>query len=158
VGAAAAGNARNAVRTLVAFSVGQVEYAVHIFAVREVLAPGIPSPVPRPPLGVLGVVELRGEVVPVLDLRARFGLPPLHSKDTKWLLVDAGPSRIALVVDRVGGVFRAEVAEEKVAPPFLGDDELHKVLFVTKRQHALVFALDAEPFAQVAAGLSLDES
>jgi purine-binding chemotaxis protein CheW len=143
-----------AIRNFVSFAVGPVEYAVHISRVCEVLKPLLVEPSPRPPLGVVGVVELRNEVVPVLDLRVRFGLgSALHTKLTKWILVDTGDSRIVLVVDCVYGVFRADIANERAAPPFLGEDDLHTVLFVTRREQALVFALDVEPFSRVRDGM-----
>lgn len=135
-------------RNFVSFHVGGVEYAVHVASVREVLNPGPLSAVPRAPLGVSGVTELRGEIVAVLDLRQRFGLPPAPpTKHTKWMLIDTGRSRLALVVDRVSGVFRADVGDERAPPPMLERDDLYRVLFVTRRADALVFTLDTAPFA-----------
>jgi purine-binding chemotaxis protein CheW len=141
--------------SFVGFLVDGVEYALHISAVREIVNPAPVSVVPRRPLGVLGITELRKTVMPVLDLRVRLGLLPMPiTRRTKWLLLDFGSERLALQVEHVIGVFRADVDAERPAPPMLAQDELCRVLFVTKRGDAMVFALDAAPFEWIAREVS----
>ncbi|HJL32604.1 MAG TPA: chemotaxis protein CheW, partial [Polyangiaceae bacterium LLY-WYZ-15_(1-7)] len=62
-------------KNLVGFQVGDVRYAVDILRVREIINPLPLVELPHAPPSVLGVADHRGEVVPVLDLRRRFGLP-----------------------------------------------------------------------------------
>lgn len=134
-------------RNFVGFTIDGVEYAVHIAGVQEIVNPMPVSVLPRRPLGILGVAELRAHVVPVLDLRVRMGLSPAPvTRRTKWILLKVGRERLALQVENVVGVFRAEVGDERAAPELLSQDELCRVLFVTKRDDAMVFALDLEPF------------
>jgi purine-binding chemotaxis protein CheW len=134
-------------RNFVAFMVDSVEYALHIAAVREIMNAGPIATLPRRPLGVLGVAELRNEVVPVVDVRVRMGLPAMPvTRRTKWILLDLGAYKLALQVEHVVGVFRADVGTEREAPPLLKSDELCRVLFVTVREEAMVFALDLAPF------------
>jgi purine-binding chemotaxis protein CheW len=135
----------------VGFLVADVEYAVHIAGVREIVNPREVIVLPRRPLGILGVAEFRSDIVPVLDLRVRFGLADSPvTRRTKWLMLSAGSFQIALQVEHVVGVFSAEVGEQKKAPPMLARDELCRVLFVTKRNEHMVFALDTSPFEELA--------
>jgi purine-binding chemotaxis protein CheW len=80
-------------KNLVGFVVGDVEYAVAIGRVKEIANPLRLVALPHAPRSVVGVADYRGEVVAVVDLRARFGLPPVEAtRKTKWLVVevDAG--------------------------------------------------------------------
>src|SRR5687768_13991953 len=108
-------------KNLVGFLVGEVMYAVRIEMVREIVNPLEVVALPRAPKSVLGVADYRGVVVPVIDLRLRFALPPATlSRKTKWIVLDvvapantasSGPASLvagryaALVVDAVTEVF-----------------------------------------------------
>jgi purine-binding chemotaxis protein CheW len=139
----------------VGFLVADVEYAVQIAGVREIVNPREVVVLPRRPLGILGVAEFRSDIVPVLDLRMRFGLTEAPiTRRTKWLMIYAGTLQIALQVEHVVGVFSAEIVEQKKAPPMLSRDELCRVLFVTKRKEHMVFALDTSPFEELARELA----
>src|SRR4051812_48662534 len=89
-------------KSLVGFVVGEVFYAIDIAVVRETVTPPPVTPRPHTPMEVAGVADHRGEVVPIIDLRVRFGLPSVEStRSTKWILVDGGSSPIGLIVDAV---------------------------------------------------------
>src|SRR5690606_25772352 len=77
-------------KNLVGFQVGDVLYAVRIEAVREIVNPLEIVALPSAPRAVRGVADYRGVVVPVLDLRERFGLLPAESRRTKWIVLDVG--------------------------------------------------------------------
>jgi purine-binding chemotaxis protein CheW len=80
-------------KDLVGFLVGDVMYAVRIEVVREIVNPLAVVDLPRAPKAVRGVADYRGEVVPVVDLRERFGLPEVApSRKTKWIVLDVGPA------------------------------------------------------------------
>lgn len=102
---------------LCAFRVGTEDYAVDIMRVREILRPQPVTPVPRAPAFVEGVFRLRGEVIPVVDVRRRFGLPvePPTPK-TRFLLVNVAGRRLALVVDEVCEVLRLRRGDIRPAP------------------------------------------
>lgn len=107
---------------LCTFRIGGEDYAVDIMRVREIIHPLPITPVPRAPPSVEGVVRLRGEVVPVLDVRKRLGLPPSPAtRRTRFLVVNVARRRIGLVVDEVCEVIRLPRGEIRAAPP-LGDD------------------------------------
>ncbi|HUL59682.1 MAG TPA: chemotaxis protein CheW [Anaeromyxobacteraceae bacterium] len=106
---------------LCTFRVAGEDYAVDIMRVREIIPPRPVTRVPRAVAFVEGVVRLRGEVVPVVDLRRRLGFPPEPpTRKTKLVLVRVGPSTLALVVDEVCEVLRVPRSEIRAAPPLPG--------------------------------------
>jgi purine-binding chemotaxis protein CheW len=101
---------------LVVFAVGKQEYAVPISVVREILAWMAPTPVPEAPPIVEGVVELRGEILPVVDLGKRFGRPRLKpDADARIMIMDLNGRNAGWIVDDVVEVHTASVGA--IAPP-----------------------------------------
>lgn len=130
-------------KDFVGFVVGDVEYAVAIARVREIANPLPVVALPHPPKALVGVADYRGEIVPVVDLRARFDLPPAPpTRRTKWIIVDAGGRLVALVVDGVTEVFGTGGAEVRAAPSLGGGDDLRGLAGVAKHDRGLVFVLD----------------
>lgn len=98
--------ASTALDEFLTFLLGTEELAVPIAQVREVLrAPAI-TEVPRAPAHVLGIVTVRGEVVVVIDTRARLGLGDGSGSGTRIVIVDAGEGPLGLLVDQVSSVVR----------------------------------------------------
>ncbi|HSN93026.1 MAG TPA: chemotaxis protein CheW [Anaeromyxobacteraceae bacterium] len=108
---------------LCTFRVGGEDYALDIMRVREIIPPLPVTPVPRAPAFVEGVAHLRGEVLPVVDVRKRFGLPAEPpTRRTRFLVVVVGRRRLALVVDEVCEVLRVRRSELRPAPALVGLD------------------------------------
>jgi len=106
---------------LCTFRIGGEDYAVDIMRVKEIIQPLPITPVPRAPDFVEGVIRLRGDVIPVVDVRQRFGLPPAAAtKKTKFLVVQVAGRRLALVVDEVCEVLRLARGEIRPPPPLVG--------------------------------------
>ena len=130
-------------KNLVGFVVGDVEYAVDIARVREIANPLPLVALPHAPAAVVGVADYRGEVVPVVDLRARFGLAwAPATRRTKWIVVDVVGRAVALVVDGVTEVFGTGGAELRPAPPLGGGEDLRGLAGVGSHGGALIFVLD----------------
>ncbi len=92
---------------LCAFRVGSEDYVVDIRRIREVVTPLEIHHVPRAPESIEGVVDLRGDVVPVVDVRRRLGIAPEpYTRKTKFLIAHVGSRLVALVVDGVSEVLR----------------------------------------------------
>jgi purine-binding chemotaxis protein CheW len=137
-------------KSLVGFIVGEVCYAIDISVVREIVNPLSVTPLPHTPPEVAGVADHRGEVVPVIDLRVRFGLEPaLPSRSTKWILVDGGTSPIGLIVDAVTEVFGTGGSELRPTPEVGGLRDTRGFAGVTSHNGALTFVLDTEKFLEV---------
>jgi len=130
-------------KTLVGFVVGDVEYAVDIARVKEITKPLGVVPLPHVPRSISGVADFRGEVIPVVDLRARFGLAiAAPTRKTKWIVIDVSSRLIALVVDGVSEVFGTAGAELRPAPTLGLGDDLRGLAGVTSHGGGLVFVLD----------------
>lgn len=100
---------------LVCFRMGGEEFALGIMRVREIVRPIKVVRVPRAPSFVEGVVNLRGQILPVIDLRRRLGLPQQDDeRRTRFLVVALADSVVLFVVDEVHEVLRA--ARDSVLP------------------------------------------
>ncbi len=101
---------------LVTFSVGGEQFGVDILKVQEIIRMIEITRVPSSPDFVEGVVNLRGQVIPIVDMRKRFGLPPAErTKDTRINVVDLEGAVVGFVVDSVHEVLR--IPGEMVEPP-----------------------------------------
>jgi purine-binding chemotaxis protein CheW len=130
-------------KSLVGFYVGDVHYAVPIARVREISNPLHVVPLPHAPTSVTGVADYRGEVVPVVDLRVRFGLPSMPiTRRTKWIVVDVSDRFVALVVDAVSEVFGTGGAELRPPPALAGGSDIRGIQGVTNHGGQLVFVLE----------------
>jgi purine-binding chemotaxis protein CheW len=137
-------------KSLVGFVLGDVHYAVAIHRVREIANPLNLVSLPKAPPAVCGVADYRGEVVPVIDLRIRFGLPAVPAtRRTKWIVVEVQARFIALVVDAVTEVFGTGGAELRPAPSLGAGDELRGIQGVTNHLGTLTFVLDTSRFGEL---------
>ena len=86
---------------IVNFTIGEVNYGVPVEQVREVRDMQTVTPVPGSPAFVEGVTNLRGQIITVMDLRKRLGLPQKDGAGEKILIIDLGKHAIGVVVDSV---------------------------------------------------------
>lgn len=138
-------------KNLVGFVVGEVHYAIDISRVREIVNPLHITPLPHTPPEVSGVSDHRGDVVPVIDLRVRFGLarPEGEGRSTKWILVAIGGQVVGLVVDAVTEVFGARNDEIRATPEVGGNRDLRGITGVTTHDGKLTFVLDSARFNEI---------
>jgi purine-binding chemotaxis protein CheW len=139
-------------KNLVGFVVGEVRYAVAISAVREIVNPLACVDLPGASHDVVGVADYREEVVPVVDMRKRFGLVDVPmTRRTKWIVLDAGSNDrlVAIVVDAVTGVFRSDEAALRPAPAVGSGPSVRGIAGVTTYGGALVFVLDVARIADI---------
>jgi purine-binding chemotaxis protein CheW len=106
---------------LVAFGVADGDYAVDIMRIKEIINPVAVTPMPKAPPFIEGVIELRGAILPIIDVRKRFDLSSsAPTRATKYLIVavDIGEAKIivGLVVDRVSETLRVPRTEIRPAP------------------------------------------
>jgi len=144
-------------KNLVGFMVGSVQYAVSIFEVREIINPMPFVELPHAPAVVLGVTDHRGEVVPVIDLRLRFGLPKGdRTRRTKWIIVELDRRAVGLVVDSVTDVFGTTSKDERSVPALGRGDDLRGIAQVFNHGGHLVFVIDVARVAAPARGLDIE--
>ena len=136
---------REAEKQLVVFDLASEAYGVDIGAVREIIRMQDITTVPRTPEFVEGVINLRGKVTPVVDLRKRFGLPvPEQSKENRIVVVDIGGQDIGVVVDAVTEVLR--ISSNSAEPPssVITSAESGYLLGIVKLDSKLIILLDLE--------------
>jgi purine-binding chemotaxis protein CheW len=101
---------------LVSFMLDDVEYGIDILAVHEILRMPEITRLPNTPSYIRGVINLRGNVIPVVDVRDRFGLPVAEVTDlTRIIVVEVGEKLVGLLVDNVYQVVR--MSERNIDPP-----------------------------------------
>jgi purine-binding chemotaxis protein CheW len=109
---------------LIAFRIGEQEFCVDIMAVREIRGWVPATPLPRSPSFVRGVINLRGAVLPILDLAARLGLPPPTPTARHVIIVtQVGAQMIGLLVDAVSDIITVDGANVQ-PPPELASDRV----------------------------------
>jgi purine-binding chemotaxis protein CheW len=129
---------------LVSFAVEDVSYGIDIMSVREVINPSPLVRVPTLPEFVLGVVDHREDVVPVLDLRQRFGLTPAkRTKRTKWIILQLQNRVVGLEVDRVVQVVTVDRSMKKEQIQ-ISEDDKPWIKNVYRTPELLVFELNLE--------------
>ena len=103
------------------FRLGADLYAIDIMRIKEIIRPLRQTSLPRFPDFVEGIINLRGMVMPVVDLRKRFNLPECETtSSTRLLIVNLDGQVIALIVDEVSEVVTVSVNDIK-PPPHLGE-------------------------------------
>jgi len=101
---------------LVSFRLAGEEYGIEIIKVREIILMGEITAIPETPDYVKGLINLRGTVVPIIDLRLRFGLPLGEITDeSRIVVVNVAGKALGIVVDAVDEVLR--ITGEQIAPP-----------------------------------------
>ena len=144
-------------REVLVFEVGGQRYGLPSVDVRELVRAVAITPLPNAPAVIEGVVNVRGRVLPVLDIRARFRLPakPLDPSD-HFIVASAGPRGVILRVDRATHI--AVVDDASVQPPqTLGPSGTY-VAGVAKLDGGLVLIHDLTTFLSAAEAASLDEA
>ncbi|MEE8391310.1 MAG: chemotaxis protein CheW [Anaerolineae bacterium] len=103
-------------KQLVVFTLSNEDYGVDIAAVEGIIKMQAITAVPHAPSFVEGITNLRGKVLPVIDLRKRFGLAQADTtKETRIVHVEIDGTRVGMVVDAVTEVMR--VSDENIEPP-----------------------------------------
>ncbi len=145
-------------KSLVGFVVGDVAYAVHISEVKEIINPIAMTALPHAPTAVAGVADHRGEVVPIIDLRTRFGLELSDNPSrSKWILVGVSSRTIGLVVDKVTEVFGTGGEELRPSPALGGGEDRRGIQGVTTHDGVLTFVLDTTRFESLTRALDQEQ-
>ena len=128
---------------LVTFEVGSEQFAIDILAVQEINRMMQITRVPRSAECLEGVINLRGRIIPVVDLRKRFGLPPAErSADSRIVVVEVGGRVIGFIVDRVNEVLRVDGSIVDPPPSMSGGVDRDYIRGVAKLETRLVILLD----------------
>ena len=129
----------------VTFRLENETYGVNVMQVQEVLRYSDIAPVPGAPSYVLGIINLRGNVVTVIDTRARFGLMPDEITDnTRVVIIESNKQVIGILVDSVAEVVYMKASEIEPAPNGGTDESAKFIRGVCNRDNELLILVDLD--------------
>lgn len=127
----------------VTFTLEDEIYGINVMQVQEVLREIEVAPVPGAPHYVTGIINLRGNVVSVIDARIRFGLPQRESTPyTRIIVIEAQQQIIGILVDSVAEVVDIEMSEIETAPNVGNDETARYIDGVLSRDEKLLILVD----------------
>lgn len=130
---------------LVGMKLGDEEYAIDVLKIQEIIRTVEITVVPRMDTFILGVMNLRGKVIPVIDLRVRFNLDKCDfDKSTRIIVVRFEKQYIGFVVDEVTEVIRIRKAMVEPTPPLVGSIGQEYILGICKYDSRLIMLLDID--------------
>ena len=137
----------NPVMQWVTFRLGDEKYGINVMQVQEVLRVAEIAPVPGAPSYVLGIINLRGNVVTVIDTRNRFGLMSREADDSsRIVIIETASHIIGILVDSVAEVVELRSSDIETAPN-VGNEETSKYIQgVTSRDNELLILVDLNRF------------
>jgi purine-binding chemotaxis protein CheW len=124
------------------FSLGREEYAIPLLKVREVIAMPETTPVPQTPQYFLGIMNLRGQVITVLDLRLKLGIKADRGAEMAVIIVDLGEICVGVVVDSINSVLAAEQSDLAERPDLKQNRAAEYITGVYRKEKGLVLLLD----------------
>jgi purine-binding chemotaxis protein CheW len=134
---------------LIVFQLVDKEYAIPVHQVRSIEKPQYITRVPGMPSYVRGVINLRGVITPIIDLRSRFDLSPSDpSESTRLIIVGSEDKEVGLIVDSANDVL--DVAREMIEPPpqVVGIVEAEYIGGVVKQNKRLLILLHLDKILQ----------
>lgn len=162
------GNAKTSIHRegkYLTFSLAEEEYGISILKVKEIIGMLPVTTVPRTPPFVKGVINLRGKVIPIVDLRTKFGIEAAGLTERTCIVVveiagQTGPLLTGVVVDSVSEVLNIKDEDIEETPEFGAQLDTAYILGMAKMNADVKILLDisrvlvAEEFAQFAGGNS----
>jgi len=129
----------------VTFKLENETYGVNVMQVQEVLRYSDIAPVPGAPSYVLGIINLRGSVVTVIDTRSRFGLASADVTDnTRVVIIESDKQVIGILVDSVAEVVYMKASEIELAPNVGTDESAKFIKGVCNRESELLILVDLD--------------
>lgn len=149
LGAAPGGHAPELtdIREFLAFKIGNEEYGVDILRVQEIRSYEKPTTIANAPADLKGVINLRGVIVPIIDLRLKLGLTTVqHDHLTVVIVLNIGQRVVGVVVDGVSDVLTLEREQLRPVPALRGDFDPDHLLAIGSIGKRMLILLDIEKF------------
>ena len=138
-------NESNELLQLVSFKISNEEFGVDILCVQEINRMLQITKMPNTPDFIEGVINLRGRVIPVLDLRIKLGMPRKeHDKNTRIIVVEIKGKTIGFIVDEVSEVLRIPKSITEAPPEMVGGIDSDFITSIGKLDDRLLILLDLE--------------
>ena len=133
----------DAILQWVTFRLANETYGINVMEVQEVLRFSDIAPVPGAPTYVLGIINLRGSVVTVIDTCQRFGLPPIEiTENTRVVIIETAHQVIGILVDAVAEVVYLKRSDIDSTPNVGNDESAKFIQGVTHREGQLLILVD----------------
>lgn len=126
------------------FHLGGEQFALPVEEVQEVLLRQPLTPVPLAPDEILGLLNLRGAIMPAIDLRRRLGFPDADRPDQKLLVLKGAEGPVSVVVDDIGDVFELDGTGWRSVPDTLGSTHRGFVFAVFPMQNQVLLGLKVD--------------
>jgi len=136
---------RGELRQFISFSVGEEEYGLELLRVKEVIRVRQITRLPKAPSFVKGIINLRGDVIPIIDLRDKFGLEAKEATaTTRVIVVEVEAKLMGMVVDSASQVVRIPADQIDPPPPVLGGFSQEFITGVGKVDDRLIILLNSD--------------
>ena len=127
------------------FALGNEEYGIEIIKAREIMGIMEITPVPQTPDYMKGVINLRGKVIPIIDLRLKFAMPEVeHTRETCIIVVEVGSAQVGIIVDGVSEVTDIKGEDIEEAPSFGQGIDTNFIMGLGKTKQKIIILLDIE--------------
>ena len=127
------------------FRLDGLDYGIPIHQVQEIRGWTKVTPLPNSPRYIRGVLNLRGTIVPIIDLRLRFNLPEVpYDAITVIVVINVGPRLAGIVVDAVSDVIDLDPEQRRNAPEFEGQANRQFVQGLTQVEDKLLVLIDVD--------------
>ena len=138
-------NGNSGLLQLVTFKVEDEEFGVDILGVQEIIRSMEVTRVPKAPAFVEGVINLRGKVIPIVDLRKRFGLvQKAHDRNTRIIVMEMASAVVGFVVDSVSEVLRLPASTVEPTPAVVAGIDSEYIRGVGKLDDRLLILLELD--------------
>lgn len=135
----------------ICFNLGDQEYGVPLLSIKEVL--GLPevTAIPQTPSHFLGIMNLRGNVISVMDLRVKIGLKPQDTPETSVMIFDLGNFLLGVVVDKINAVISIAETDISERPVLESNKSVDYIENIYRNKESLVLLIS------IAKALSLED-
>lgn len=127
---------------IVCFKIGNEEYGIDILQVQEILKVPKITKLPKSSTHIMGVIDLRGKVIPIIDLGKKFGIIADLSNSSRTIVVDISGKKVGLAIDSVSHVVKVDLNEIEPPPPVVKGISGKYIIGIAKLKTGFVVILD----------------
>ncbi len=124
------------------FNLGTEEFGIPLLAVKEVLAVPEVTPIPFAPSHFVGIMNLRGQVISLMDMRSKFGIKSLNANETAVIICDLETTSVGVIVDSINSVISPTTAQLSAKPNVQGSTASDYITSIYRDEGRMVLFLD----------------